>query len=280
MTSVGSSKRWTGTQDEEQRMTTYFVKQLVSPIGEVYAYESGSAIASITQESKYRAQTAAPAGRGGRFTAGPLFDALTLTLKGTLEAPNPSDTGSMRSEWDAFCAAHSPGPAGQFYLDSDRYANVEVVSSIQSEWDGLPSRAYQVALASYDDPPWFAATPTVVALASGANALAPSGTGPMEPQITVVVSACPTPGTTPGTSSSITLTDQAGTVFTLFPSGTGTWLIDSLNEQISLGGTVQAYTGYTGAYPVLPAGTGALTVALVGGLTVSSISLSYQARWY
>jgi hypothetical protein len=249
-------------------MPTFFVNSFG-------AYSFGNNLAKITTTANWRDRTAERPNRGGKFSAGPIFSSLSCVLDGVLTGASSSPQ-DMRDAIDALAAAFALGKSAQLKIDDDRYLNVEVRSFGYAEgWKGLPYLPWTASLESYDDPPiWDVASTSVSSLLTdgSANNFTCAGSGTAQPIITIAFSAAPS-------GSTCTITDQLGNQFVISPDAATTFVVDSTQETVTVGG-VDKSSVCTGVFPLCPAGANDLTIVLSGGATVSSASLSYQARRY
>lgn len=248
--------------------TSYFVK--------TYGGQPlGNAVASFEESVAVRSQVASSVNRGGRYSAGTVFDALMLTLSGDIlgsDVGDPNDPSTVRTAWDGLKAVLKPGPARQLLIDSDRYVNAEVSSDIKSDrWTGVPARKWTATLTAYDDPPWWSVAVSTLALPAGATAVATQGSGSCAPVISVPVSA-------PG--GSLNIADANGQTLTLTPDTAGTYVVDSVNEIVTLNGVDKTGNVTGGDFLALLAGQNTLTLTATGGFAFSACSVRWQDRWY
>ncbi len=249
-------------------MTTFFAKSL-GP------YSFADQIATVEEELTFREQTATIAGRGGRFAGDSLFDGLILTVSGLVLATDiaggdPNNPGDTRTAWDRLKGALIRAGSLPLFIDSDRYANVRLGGSVKaSAWGGLPSRDHAFILVSREDPPWWGNSTTTQGPYGGAGAVTTAGNGPADPTFSLTVTA---------SGGSLELYDGAGQACFLSPDATGTYLIDTFHETVTLGGMDKMFC-FDGDFVRLLPGANALTLTPSGG-AAATWSVAWQDRWY
>ncbi|MEO7716352.1 MAG: hypothetical protein ABIY70_09110 [Capsulimonas sp.] len=250
-------------------MTTYFTYSFGG-----YTFNAGD-LTSIQESPEYRERASSSAGRGGRYSAGSLFDCLHIDLQGDILGSDTEDPGTLQASWDALAAAFPPGQARVFRKQSDRYCRAEVRSFGEAQaWKGKGARYFSIGLTSNDDPPWFADAVTTQGLATtGDTTFNALGGGAADPILTLVFSAAPAGGI-------VTISNAAGETFTFDPDATGTYVFSTLDDTILRAG-VDKYAGLiSGELLRLSPGSNTWTITLGNGATLSSASLNYQARYY
>jgi hypothetical protein len=236
--------------------------------------------ATISEGQPVRSRQAARANIEGAYTAGGLLGVRKIVISGALACPLPYSAANMRAAWDAFKAAHAPGMPQILMIDNDRYIMAEVVSIAESKWNGLQSRPFEVEF-DCADPYWYGATQNSQTLALGANSITTHGTAPCLPIFYVNVA----PGFTTGASFSIA--DSFGNVTTVTPTIFGSYVAESTVENMTSIGfldteysTLGNMSVFSGQFTKLAAGASNIQVSTSGNITLSSISVSWQDRWY
>jgi hypothetical protein len=251
---------------------TYFKLQF----GDYLYHDGANNFTSVSEGQPARLRQATRPATDGAYTAGGLLAARKLVVRGFVAATDPTDDSAVRAAWDAFKAAHAPGPPRRLFIDDNRYINAEVDNVSDSEWEGLPQRTYEVAFFCAD-PYWYAAEEGEASissadLADGANTVTTAGTATSLPAISIDVSSF-TAGAT------VTVTDGDGNAATLTPTATGTYLVDSVAEDVTRSGS-SVIAEWSGVFLVLKAGDNAWTLTTTGTIALGDVSVAWQDRWY
>ena len=234
----------------------------------VYNYDPNTnGLTTIKTPIKYKERAASTPGRDGGYSAAALMDARVISAKGSLFA---TDSGTLRSLKDAFYAAHAPGPAQRLLLNGDRYINCQVNGLDEAEYEGLDSLEYTLSFRA-DDPYFY---DVGVQSPNLPGSFTPGGTALSLPVINLVVS---TAGGTITVSNSAT-----GQNFILNPVAVDTYTIDSMAETVTRSGIDASAEQGAGSnfLQLVPNAVNTISVTVAGGAAYSSVSSTYQNRWY
>lgn len=251
---------------------------------------SGSIIESAPRVGAVRQRVADAPGSSILYTKGGLPGARQFTLGGTLFTKGSDDPADI---WDAFAAAHAPGPPQALYLESaDWFLLAEVVGLRDvngSEYidTNIPFEVDFLA----QNPFWLADTPTaadaVVAMdgLSATIALPVGGTAPARCILTITlaaIGAIPGGATYPLPSSFIAVANTANSV-----NGPVIWarslaadiICDCAAEQITQNALDAGAAMLGGTWmDLIPNMTNNLTLTCEGGAQITAASVTCVGR--
>jgi phage-related protein len=243
-----------------------------APVFGAYDYQAvgGVYVQEVDDPVAVKQRTADTPGADGAFTAGGLLDKKVVTLSGMIAKAD----GTLRDAWEAFRAAHAPGLPQALYLYSDRYMFAEVTGITNSKFNALANLQieFEVQFTGCDPFTYDTSVTTTSGLDAGGTVTA-VGTAPGAPIWTLVIDDI-------GTNGSVTVTNTTtGQAFTLKPAATGTYLIDSRLQTVTLSG-VDVSDQFSGVFPLIAVGDNTITVATTLSLSVASLVCAAPGRYW
>jgi len=248
-----------------------------------YTYPQ-STILNAPKEVVGKQRVADTPGRVGKYSQGALLDAQRRVLTGQLIL-NPGD--DLDTFADAFWAAHAPGQAQQLFLGrDDRYLNAEVSGTKEVNPQQYPtSLSWEVDFFA-SDPYFYSTTVNTLSLGTGGTTtVTTGGTAPSTPIAIKVIVASGGGVSGDFVTISNTTTLQSSTVSASATVAIpGTFYIIPLLSLVGDSETGSDGIDYTylfsGSFWDLVSGANSINVATSDDVTLTSVEIIWQDRYY
>lgn len=223
-------------------------------------------VESVAAPYASRIGTASTPGRPGSYLGKQYAESRKITVSGVLIAASYE---ALQTGWSDLQSVHDVSTPQRLLIRDGWYylANVESISDDDREATYIRYSATYVLA----DPYAFSTTLSTPSIATSGGTFTVGGNRLAKPAISLAVSAAPA-------DSSIVITNTTTSQScTITPNVTGTYVIDSLAEAVTMSST-DKMAAFSGSFLLLTVGSNTLTISTTGDATLSAASLSYRAR--